>query len=62
MPATTRDAGLAVLYDLGRALESIGEGTRALAVLMEISADDGGYKDVSQRIAVLARQEDERRG
>ena len=62
MPATTRDAGLAVLYDLGRALESIGEGARALAVLMEISADDGAYKDVSQRIAVLARQEDERRG
>ena len=62
MPAPTPEAGLAVLYELARALESIGEGVRALAVLMEISADDAGYRDVAQRIAVLAREEDERRG
>ena len=57
MPAPTREAGLAVLYDLAHALEGIGEGARALAVLMEISADDPGYRDVAQRIARLMRQE-----
>jgi tetratricopeptide (TPR) repeat protein len=62
MPAPTREAGLAVLYELARALESIGEGVRALAVLMEISADDAGYRDVTQRIVLLAQQEAERRG
>ncbi len=62
MPAPSRDAALAVLYDLGLALEGIGEGVRALAVLMEISVDDPGFRDVPQRIKALARQEDERRG
>ena len=62
MPAPSRDAALAVLYDLGLALEGIGEGVRALAVMMEISVDDPGYRDVPQRIEALARQEDERRG
>jgi hypothetical protein len=58
-PASTREAGLAVLYDLAQALEGIGEGARALAVLMEISADDPGYQDVAQRIARLLRQEEQ---
>jgi hypothetical protein len=34
MPPPTRDAGLAVLYDLGVALDAVGESTRALAVMM----------------------------
>ena len=59
MPASTREAGLAVLYDLAGALEGIGEGARALAVLMEISADDPGYRDVAPRIARLMRQEEQ---
>ena len=59
MPAPTPEAGLAVLYDLAHALEAIGEGVRALAVLMEISADDPGYRDVAQRIARLMRQEEQ---
>lgn len=62
MPAPTRDAGLAVLYDLGVALNAAGESTRALAVMMEIEADEPNYRDVRQRLEVLARAEAERRG
>ena len=62
MPAPSREAGLAVLYDLGVALDTIGESIRALAVLIEIQADDPAYRDVPQRLEVLARLEDERRG
>ncbi len=61
-PAPSRDALLDVLYDLGVALEHVGEGARALAVLMELAADAENYRDVPQRIEVLTRQEDERRG
>jgi hypothetical protein len=62
MPAPTRDAGLGVLYDLAVALDSIGESVRALAVLLEINAEEPAYRDVAQRLEVLARLEDERRG
>ena len=62
MPAPTRDAGLAVLYDLGVALNGVGESTRALAVMMELEADEPNYRDVRQRLQVLARAEEERRG
>jgi tetratricopeptide (TPR) repeat protein len=62
MPAPNRDAGLAVLYDLGVALNGVGESTRALAVMMELEADEPNYRDVRQRLQVLARAEKERRG
>ena len=62
MPAPTRDAGLAVLYDLGVALNGVGESTRALAVMMELEANEPNYRDVRQRLQVLARAEEERRG
>jgi tetratricopeptide (TPR) repeat protein len=62
MPPTTPEAGLGVLYDLAAALDHIGERVRAFAVLMEINAEDPGYRDVAQRLEVLARVEDERRG
>ena len=62
MPAPSRDAGLAVLYDLGLALSGVGESTRALAVMMEIAAEEPNYRDVSQRLDVLARAEEKRRG
>jgi tetratricopeptide (TPR) repeat protein len=62
MPAPTRDAGLAVLYDLGVALEGVGESTRALAVMMEIEADEPNYRDVRQRLERLTRAEESRRG
>ncbi len=62
MPAPTRDAGLAVLYDLGAALDVVGESTRSLAVMMEIEADEPNYRDVRQRLEVLTRTEEKRRG
>ena len=62
MPAPSREAGLAVLYDLGVALNAVGESTRALAVMMELEADEPNYRDVRQRLQVLARAEKERRG
>jgi hypothetical protein len=60
--APTREDGLAVLYELGVALEAVGESTRALAVLLEVEADQPGYRDVQQRLEALSRAEDERRG
>ena len=62
MPAPSRDAGLAVLYDLGVALDAVGESTRALAVMMELEADEPNYRDVRQRLQALTRAEKERRG
>ena len=46
VPAPSREAGLAVLYELGVALDGIGERARALAVLMEIESDEPDYRDV----------------
>jgi tetratricopeptide (TPR) repeat protein len=60
-PPPSRDAGLAVLYELGVALDGIGERARALAVLMEIESDEPNYRDVRQRLDVLGRAESERR-
>jgi hypothetical protein len=54
-PAPTGDAGLALLYDLGATLESMGETARALAVFMELQADAGEYLDVAARVARLSR-------
>jgi hypothetical protein len=50
-----------VLYDLAGALERMGEGARALAVLLELEADAGAYRDVRQRIELLSRAEAGRR-
>ena len=55
-------AGLAVLYELGVALDGVGERARALAVLMEIESDEPNYRDVRERLDVLGRAESERRG
>ena len=46
VPAPSREAGLAVLYELGVALDGVGERARALAVLMEIESDEPNYRDV----------------
>jgi hypothetical protein len=62
MPAPSRDAWLAVLYELGAALEGVGEIARALAVFMEVDSEEPGYRDVRARLAVLARAENESRG
>ena len=62
MPAPSRAASVAVLYELGVALEGVGEMARALAVFMEIESEEPGYRDVGARLAVLARVENESRG
>jgi tetratricopeptide (TPR) repeat protein len=62
MPAPSSDASLAVLYELGVALEGVGEIARALAVFMEIDSEEPGYRDVGARLAVLVRVENESRG
>jgi tetratricopeptide (TPR) repeat protein len=54
-PAPTPAAGRALLYDLAGTLEKAGERSRALAVLMEIEAESGGYRDVPRRIEVLSK-------
>jgi tetratricopeptide (TPR) repeat protein len=59
VPAPSHDDGLAVLYELGIALDAMGERTRALAVLMEI--DETGYRDVRERIDALVRAQDRSR-
>ena len=60
-PPPSPDEGWAVLYDLAGALERSGEGARALAVLLEIEADAGRYRDVRQRVEVLSRAQAGRR-
>jgi tetratricopeptide (TPR) repeat protein len=54
-PPPTPDDGHAVLYELADALERLGESTRALAVLLELHADAGDYRDVTSRIDRLSR-------
>ena len=54
-PAATPDEGFAVLYELADALERLGEPGRALAVLIDLDADAGDYRDVRTRIDHLAR-------
>jgi tetratricopeptide (TPR) repeat protein len=54
-PAATPDEGFAVLYELANALERLGEPARALAILVDLDADAGGYRDVRARIERLAR-------
>ena len=54
-PAPNPEAGRTLLYDLGHTLENAGESTRALAVFMELEAEAGGYRDVSERIERLSK-------
>lgn len=54
-PAPTADEGRALLYDLGTMLEEAGETARALAVFLELQAEAGDYRDVSERADKLAR-------
>jgi tetratricopeptide (TPR) repeat protein len=54
-PAATQEEGFAVLYELADTLERLGESARALAILVDLDADAGGYRDVRLRIEQLAR-------
>jgi lipopolysaccharide biosynthesis regulator YciM len=53
--APTADEGHALLYDLGVTLDEAGETARALAVFLELLADIGEYRDVSDRADRLTR-------
>jgi tetratricopeptide (TPR) repeat protein len=54
-PAPDADAGWALLYDFGVALDEAGDTPRALALFLELQADAGDYRDVPSRIARLTR-------
>jgi tetratricopeptide (TPR) repeat protein len=54
-PSPGVDETRAVLYELGRSLDEVGEVARALAVFLELQADAGDYRDVPSRIDRLAR-------
>jgi tetratricopeptide (TPR) repeat protein len=54
-PPPTPDEGHAVMYELADALEHLGEHSRALAVLLELSADAGSYRDIDARIDRLSK-------
>jgi tetratricopeptide (TPR) repeat protein len=54
--APSADAHHALLYDLALALQSHGESARALAVLLELQAEAGEYRDVSARLEHLKVQ------
>ena len=54
-PAATQEEGFAVLYELADTLERLGEPARALAILVDLDADAGEYRDVRMRIEQLAR-------
>ncbi len=55
-PAPSPHAYHALLYDLALLLEASGENARALAVLLELQADAGEYRDVSHRLEQLKVQ------
>ena len=59
-PAPTAEDGNALLYELADALERLGEHARALAVLLELHADAGDYRDVAARIDRLSKVQAER--
>jgi tetratricopeptide (TPR) repeat protein len=54
-PAPTPEEGYQLLYELADLLEASGETARALAVCLELQADAGDYRDVSQRVNRLVR-------
>jgi hypothetical protein len=54
-PAATADEAHALFYDLGVTLEETGETARALAIFLELLAETGAYRDVSDRADRLAR-------
>jgi tetratricopeptide (TPR) repeat protein len=54
-PAPNVADGHQLLFELADGLEKAGEGARALAVLLELQADAGAYRDIEQRIDRLTK-------
>ena len=57
IPAPTVEDGRALLYELGEALEAVGETVRALAIFLELQSEAGEYQDVAKRVERLSRVE-----
>jgi tetratricopeptide (TPR) repeat protein len=53
-PPPTPEDGPRLMYDLGDALETVGENARALAVFIEVDAEAPGFLDVAARIQRLS--------
>jgi tetratricopeptide (TPR) repeat protein len=56
-PAPVLQDRLALMYDLGDALATQRETSRAMAVFMEVESESSGYRDVRERIAQLSQAE-----
>ena len=54
-PAPNVADGHQLLFELADGLEKAGEGARALAVLLELQADAGSYRDVDERVDRLTK-------
>jgi hypothetical protein len=54
-PAPNVADGHQLLFELADGLEKAGEGARALAVLLELQADAGAYRDIDERIDRLTK-------
>ena len=54
-PAPKIDEHRSALYELADALETTGEHTRALAVLLDLVAEQSDYRDARARIERLSR-------
>jgi tetratricopeptide (TPR) repeat protein len=48
---------VALMYDLADTLARQGEGSRAMALFMEVESELSGYRDVRDRIAQLSQAE-----
>ncbi len=55
VPAPAAEAGRALLYDFAITLEEAGETARAIAVLLDLAAEAGHYRDAAERANRLAR-------
>jgi tetratricopeptide (TPR) repeat protein len=55
VPAPGVEEARALMYDLAVVLEEAGETSRALAVLLELQAEAGDYRDAAERAGRLAR-------
>jgi tetratricopeptide (TPR) repeat protein len=49
-PPSSVEEGRSLLYELADALEHLDEHGRAMAILLEVQADAGAYRDVAERI------------
>jgi hypothetical protein len=54
-PPSSPDEAFALFYELAESLESVGEVARALAICLELQAEAGRYRDLSERIARLSK-------